>query len=250
MIINALLTAAIITLLLLILGVMREAVILDGKVTALSQLITRPPAPSYVNATLPIQLAERLSLSPLTATNARKAHVVLFVRPNCSGCEDVIGQLSKALTEGLVAREDISCVVSAASHNEPLYQEALTISQNAILDVTGNLLKSCEIRGTPTALALWSDTGHVFDYILGGDVEWIRQKAPDAARNCNCDGRQLNKTSRQAFLHWAGRLAIALTAAVGGLVKFTPTAWAANCIDSPQPVNSPNCATSCLVSSS
>jgi len=174
--IDIILVVAALLLFLLILGLMRETVILHGHVTALSQLITNPPIPSFIGKSLPHQLARELPPVSVARTWLPRAHVILFLRSNCGGCEDLVAGLEEEIKRKFVSKDNITCVVAAASVDSPVFRAAQSVSRNTVLDVTGDLLKACEIQGTPTQLAIWTDTLNVFDYNYGGDVEWIRQK--------------------------------------------------------------------------
>ncbi len=169
---DVVLAAFVLLLLLVIVGVMRETVILRGQVTALSQLITNPPAPSYLGDRLPAALADRL---PSLSASRRAAHAIVFIRPGCSGCEEMITRLEEVIKHKFIDKNDLTFIVAAAP-DAPLFRAAQAVSRNTILDPTGAITKACEVRATPTQLAIWTDTAQVFDYMLGGDVEWIRQR--------------------------------------------------------------------------
>jgi hypothetical protein len=76
--IDGVLGIVVLLLFLVILGVMREVVILRGEVTALTQLITIPPAPSFLGKRVPNALARKLP-SNLAASSIQEPHVVLFL---------------------------------------------------------------------------------------------------------------------------------------------------------------------------
>ncbi len=175
-IVDIVLVVAVLLLFLVILGVMRETVILDGKVTALSQLITKPPAPSILRKSIPNELAQKLSTLHEPSPWAPRVHIILFLRATCGGCEDVVARLDDVIKRRVVSRDNISCVVAADSEETSIFHAARSISRDTVLDASGSLFDACEIRGAPTQLAIWTDTLRVFDYNLGGDVEWIRQK--------------------------------------------------------------------------
>jgi hypothetical protein len=175
-IVEGVLAAAVLLLFLVILAVMREAVILRGQVTALSQLIVTPPAPSFLGKPLPRPLARALAWNDGTTRGAPRPHIVLFVSAGCSGCTQLIADLRDAVQMDLVPADGVSCVVSAPSEDAPIFRAAQAVCRRAALDDSGALLDEGEVKGTPSLLAFWSDGREVFDYKIGGDVEWIRQK--------------------------------------------------------------------------
>lgn len=171
-----LLTVGVLLLFLLLLGVMRETVILRGEVTALSQLITNPPMPSFIGHPLPLVLADQLR--PLIPSDkySRHAHIILFMRGECNGCDELAMQVRNAIQTGTISKEDISCVVVAPSKDVQVFKLAQAITLSPILDPIGKFLKACEIKGTPSQIAVWTDNLQVFDYKLGGDITWIYEK--------------------------------------------------------------------------
>lgn len=170
-----LLAALVLLFLIVILGVMREAVILRDDVKALSELITEPPVPSFLGQPLPAMAAEQLAPAGDWSGIVRRPHIVLFFREGCFGCEDLLARVQQAIRQGVLSSVDISCVVSG-TEGSPLLAMAHSISRNAVLDAQGALLKACEVRGTPSMFAIWTDTLEVFDYMIGGDAEWMRQR--------------------------------------------------------------------------
>jgi len=180
-IVDGIVLAALLLMIVVMLGVMRETAILRGETASLKQLIIDPPAPSFIGDKLPDVLAQHLTFFADQGDMGQRqalarAHVILFVKPNCEGCEALIAQVKGAIAAKLIAQDDLSCVVLATSEEAHHFQLARSVSRNTVLDPQGDLLKACEVRGTPTQLAIWADTLHVFDYTMGGDVEWIRQR--------------------------------------------------------------------------
>ncbi|MGH2441849.1 MAG: hypothetical protein ACRDFX_01630 [Chloroflexota bacterium] len=171
---DAVLAVALLLTLLVILGVMREVLILRGHVTALSQLITRPPAPSYLGSGLPRTVASRLK--PLQRSEEGSPHVVLYLSNGCTGCVSLIAALRQSLELGQIAASDVSCIVGIQPGDDGIYTAAVATGCRTSTDVRGEMYEALEIRGTPSQLAIWSDTTEVFDYHLGGDMQWIRQR--------------------------------------------------------------------------
>jgi len=163
-------------LLVVILGTMRETVILRGDVAALSQLITNPPQPSYVGTRIPALIESAVGLGEYVSRCDSRTHVLLFLRIGCNGCESLLIALQEAVHRESVPPSGISCVVAAPTEDAPVFQMARRVSENVVLDRDGTLFKGAEVRGAPTQLALWVNTLEVFDCQLGGDVGWIMER--------------------------------------------------------------------------
>lgn len=167
-----------------VLGTMREAVILRGDVAALAQLITKPPLPSYLGEVVPAAIAEEIGGRIGFSCDPPRAHVLLFLRDGCSGCEGLLGDVREAVGRGTLSPVDISAVVSAASHDAPVVRAAEAVSGHVTLDERAVLFTAAEVRGAPTLLAIWTDSLRAFDCEIGGDVGWIHerlQQRPDNA---------------------------------------------------------------------
>ena len=171
--VDLILAGALLVLFVVILGTRREMVILHRHVTALSQLITKPPAPSFLGDQLPAVIAQELASCLNVDRSSRRAHILIFLRAHCFGCDELMAQLARAIAEGDVARDGISCIVSAASEDSPIFEKAQMVCRTAVLDPKDTLFKASEVKGTPSQLAVWTDSLEVFDYTIGGDVEWI-----------------------------------------------------------------------------
>lgn len=158
---------------LVVLGVMREVVILRGEVAALSQLITDPPPPSFLNERLPDALSRRLAFVTEGRRTPSRPHVVAFVSPGCEGCTALVRELRVAVGEGRVDPGAVSFVVTWADSAEPdVYHEAAAVA-DTVLDADGALARVCEVRATPTLLAVESQGLTVFAHKAGGDPEWV-----------------------------------------------------------------------------
>lgn len=168
-------SAVIVLMFLVVLGIMRETVILRGEVKALSQLITEPPVPSVLGNQLPALLSKEL-LSYNPASFPQKAHIIIFVSSNCFGCTDLIQELSKAIKSQSFSSQDFTLVVKSISNKNEMIELANLLGMKVVIDKNGKILELCEVRGTPTLFSVWLDKMEVFDYKLGGDLEWIHQK--------------------------------------------------------------------------
>jgi hypothetical protein len=159
-------------LVLVLLGTMREVVILRGDIKALSQLITNPPAPPYLGKRLPAVLVNHIPIKQ-SASRDPQCHIVLFLRAECGGCEALCLRLEQEILSEIITKNDISCVVYTNSRLSSIFRHAQSISNTVILDDKGKLVDECDITGMPTQLAIWVDSLEVFDYQVGGSVEWI-----------------------------------------------------------------------------
>lgn len=153
---------------------MRETVILSEKVTALSQLIVDPPLPSYIGKTIPLTLSQKLTFSHY---NSSKPHVIIFLSEGCNSCQSLTTQLKSAVDKKLISKNDISCVIEA-HETSSIVRLAQSISQNVVCDQHGDLFKVCEVRGTPAQMVIYADSLKAYDYLLGGNLEWIIRKLP------------------------------------------------------------------------
>lgn len=171
---DVVLAVVVVLMLLMVLGVMREVLILRGHVTALSQLITHPPAPSYLGAKLPHVVVPYLG--SVSQSGERSPHVVLYLSKGCGSCASLIADLRTAIDLGQVPASDISCIVGAQSEGDEIYSAVVATGCRTTVDAGGEIYDVLELRGTPTQLAMWTDTAEVFDYHLGGDMQWIRER--------------------------------------------------------------------------
>lgn len=58
---------------------------------------------------------------------------------------------------GAISKSDISCVVYADSEASAVFRAAAAVSDITILDSDKTISSACEVKGTPTMLALWTD---------------------------------------------------------------------------------------------
>jgi hypothetical protein len=173
----AALTVVVVFLLLAVLGAMREVVVLRGDVKAFTDLVQRPPAPTFVaeRDRVPAALSKRLP----HATESSERHLVAFLSPGCQPCQDLASGLSAAVEEGHLAREQLTVVVWAFTHPEA-ERFASQIALPCILDGDGKLSRLCEVRATPTLFIVSADNHKVLDYSPEGSTEWVisRMKGP------------------------------------------------------------------------
>lgn len=164
-----------ITLFLVILGVMREVVILRGEVRALSNLIVSPPTPYYFGERLPRALSEALP-SLRDGVYADEPHVIAFVSPGCGPCTDLTTEIRDRVLTRELDPTKISFVVCNASESAEFFKEVASVGSETVADELGRMMTTWEIRATPSLLALSAGDRRVVDFVAGGDVEWIKEK--------------------------------------------------------------------------
>jgi hypothetical protein len=157
-------------LLLAHLGTMREVVLLRGDVKVFRDLIQHPPAPSFVNGRLPDELVNKLS--ERDATMPGRHQVVAFLSPGCRPCEQLGEDLSTAVANGDLERDDVFVVAWAFATDEA-ERFAARLGLPYLVDVNGDLARACEIRGTPTLFVVERDTHKVLDFSPEGSAAWV-----------------------------------------------------------------------------
>jgi hypothetical protein len=154
-------------LLLALLGVMRETVTLRGEVTALTQLITTPPAPAYLHNMLPPVIAQALG-------HPDRRRLILFVSPQCGACNELLQQLQDSRSD-LLPEDRIALSIVVGGHDipAPLLRVAKELTPDMVHDADGSLYRAAAIIGTPTSLYV-NRAGIVTAYRFGADARWIR----------------------------------------------------------------------------
>jgi thioredoxin-related protein len=166
-------------LILAVLGSMRETVLLRGEVEALSQLITSPPPPSFIDRPVPDSLRKILeSAEPAPSTSGER--LVVFMTPGCAPCETIAEGLADAVNRGQVSTEDLLFVVWA-SPSEDTQRLVSQLPGHTVVD-DGDLARVCEVRATPTIFIVSRGDFTVNDYNADGRLEWIMNRfAPETA---------------------------------------------------------------------
>jgi hypothetical protein len=182
------LAIAFLALLSALLGTMREVVLLRLEVSTISGLITHPPPPSFLHRRLPALAQTRLE-DAIPADGS--VHVLAFVSPGCGACHDFIESLTSAIGRGRVDGGAVSFVLAWTKADEDC--EPLDRTAPCVVDGDGAIARSCEIRATPTLLAVVTDTMTVIGHKPGGDVEWL-----EAMLKTNAQEMSLDRTSRLA----------------------------------------------------
>ncbi len=164
-----------------VLGVMRETVILRGDVRALSSLITHPPAPSFLGEALPAPAAHQLSALARDAASDHhgESHILAFLSPDCSGCSGLVAEIAAAIEVGTLSadrvEESISFLVASYEVEEPSVARAARGLGAVLIDQNAEMGKVCEVRHTPTLMQIRLPDAIVVDYSVGGGIEWIQK---------------------------------------------------------------------------
>jgi hypothetical protein len=164
---------AILIVLLMQLGVTREVVVLQEKVTVFSQLLLRPPVPSFLRGSLP-----KSAIPAVQAVGFRSdgPFVMVFMTPGCQGCLGLAEGLKEATATGLLPSEAITCFLAEGSAGSRI-EVLLRASTPFVAEVsTGGIFRDCEVSATPTMLAINPDTWEVFGHSVGGDARWAVSK--------------------------------------------------------------------------
>lgn len=157
-----------ITLLVAILGTMREVVILRSEVTTLSQLILVPPEPAYLDASPPDELLARLSLRDL-----RERVAVLFLSTDCTSCLRLTRACAEQIESGVLSPDMLHVVLTKPSTHASLTRTLRSCGINIIEDSNGAISSSCSILLTPSALILDKQRSRVESFRSGVSISWI-----------------------------------------------------------------------------
>lgn len=182
-VVTLVLAVLLLALIAVVLGVMREAVILRGDVKALSSLITYPPAPSFLGEALPAPAARRLPVLAQAGASDRPrdgdSHIVAFLSPDCSGCSGLVSDIAAAVEAGRLpaeqVEESISFLVASYEAEEPAVAHTARAIGEVLIDANAELGKACEVRHTPMLMAIRLPDAIVVDYSVGGGIEWVEK---------------------------------------------------------------------------
>ena len=162
-------------LILLVVGMMREIVVLRGEIAAFADLIKHPPPPTYVGRDLPDRLRESLEEIGLTSDHL----VVAFASPSCGPSSQMLENLAEALADGQLHEDDV--VVVMATDRGRVDTEMSQGIPNVIHDVDGRLAHAAEVRTTPALVWVSLSQGVALEHHYGGSVEWMMQRLQAAS---------------------------------------------------------------------
>lgn len=122
-----------------LLGTMREVVVLQGKVTGLTDLLLKPPSPQFFDGMLPDLAREKLMRA--RPAEAVDSFFLVFVRQGCSGCARLLQEIKAGIADnGLDARR-FTCVISGRSGG--LDKALRTTGIHIITDSDNHLEEAC-----------------------------------------------------------------------------------------------------------
>lgn len=154
-------------LVLVILGVMREVVLLRGEVVSLANLVTRAPQPSYLGQQLPAPLIQALE-----ANNAvPDGGALLFLSSDCSGCLALLEEVWNKLGQ----LPQLTCVVKAKTAADHVAAQAKRVAGSVVIDINGELLRVAEVVSTPSGVAFRPGSYETYEFSAGGDEEWLQR---------------------------------------------------------------------------
>jgi hypothetical protein len=169
LVVGLLALVTVLAVLLMQLGVTREVVILQEKVTVFSQLLLNPPVPSFLRGTLP-----KKAITAVEAAGFRPdgPFVVVFMKSGCSGCLSLAGGLKEATEAGWLPPNSVTCFLAEGAGGSRL--EALMRATTPFLTeaTSGGVFLACEVSATPAMLAVNPETWEVFGHSVGGDAAW------------------------------------------------------------------------------
>jgi len=157
-----------------LLGTMREVVVLQGKVTAFTELMLKPPAPAFLDGMLPDRVRARL----LDAGIGQQGDDVflIFARKGCAGCARLLQSIKAGLTEGTLSSRQFVCVLDSHSGGDSLEQAIRDSGMVVLVDQDRFLANACQVKQTPTTFHLGATSLKVVDSNIGGEFEWVRSR--------------------------------------------------------------------------
>ena len=180
------LAAAVVFLFLVILGALREVMLLRGEVAGLSQLITHPPTPSFLSsgnggAKAPDALIQAIREAVPAPIPPRE--LVAFVSPGCGPCDALARDISALIDRDPTARQlgDAILFVVGAPTLKEAEAFAVRLPGRTHIDRNIALRRACEVRGTPTLFLVSTTDFHVTDYTVEGDMRWITTRLAQPA---------------------------------------------------------------------
>jgi hypothetical protein len=155
-----------------LLGTMREVVVLQGKVAALTDLLLNPPSPQFLDGILPDLARQELSSAGLD--QRAESFFLIFTRQGCSGCASLLQEIKAGVTSGALDAQRFACVITGRSGG--LEKAVRAVGILVLVDGERHLEEACQVRQTPTVLHLDGGSLKVLDSMVGADLTWIRPR--------------------------------------------------------------------------
>lgn len=156
-------------LFLMIVGTLRELAIVSGRVTAITDVILRPPEPTFLGKSPPTQLIKELdkALPPRSEAFA----IAMFLRPGCQGCDALLGFLRNMVP--VSEASSFVPILPKKTSRTTLAESCRTLFGLVIVDEDDELFDRCEVRSTPMLFAIDRHSQKVVDFAVGPNVEWV-----------------------------------------------------------------------------
>ena len=180
LVIGLLALAVVLVVLLMQLGLTREVVVLQEKVTAFTQLLLTPPVPSFLCGKLPKPAIEALGAAGFRPDGP---FVIAFMRSGCSGCFTLATGIKEAVDAGWIPRSAVVCFQvdgTRGSKVDALMRDAAAFVAD---DIGGKIFGACEISATPAMLAVSPGSWEVSGHSVGGDAAWVVTRLEMARKN-------------------------------------------------------------------
>jgi hypothetical protein len=153
-------------------GTMREVTVLQNKISALTDLLLKPPTPQFFDGLLPERTNAKLRDARLGI--GFRNFVLIFVRQGCTGCASLLSQVRLAIGQGTLSPGQFACVIIGrpGGLDQALRQTGIPV----ITDDTRLLQEGCQVRQTPTLLHLDTNSLKVLSSTAGDDFAWITSR--------------------------------------------------------------------------
>jgi len=162
--------ALLMAVVLALVGTMREVVVLQGRTDTLTELLLKPPEPTFPGGVLPDSVADRLQSM---AVEPPGDSFLIFLSKGCSGCSHLVQAIRGAISSNIANRSNFVCVIGAKSAGGSFEQSIADLSVAIVVDHDGQLMKSCQIQATPTIVHLQDKTLRVLGAAVGEGFDWI-----------------------------------------------------------------------------
>jgi hypothetical protein len=158
---------------LLVLGAMREILILRREVNTAIDIITVPPRPPYLGKRLPDDVQR--ALEPGLSEYAPE--LLLFLSEGCNSCVQVLKEIERHRDAS--ASESGVPVRAAIVTDQSLARRLLRINERTQLSIINDAADAAYrltgLRGRPSALRIEWPSRTVVDYTRGVEPEWLRK---------------------------------------------------------------------------
>jgi len=173
----AVVVVLLVVVLLIMLATMREVALLQEKVSIYKQLLLRPARPSYIGEQLPLPVIE--SLGKIAGLSTAERALLIFMRPDCSACQEMSVKLPSIAT--LLGPIKPIIVVGRGPRAHRMADRMASADLIAKADPDETLFDAAEIRSTPTMILVDMRNQVAEDYAEGSDMQWLTSLQPEFA---------------------------------------------------------------------